>query len=165
MLNKEFFFWISGWFDLSNTTELSESQWEMVKNHLELMLTVTNYCPSIVAMNLENNKQLSYLCKSQIMGERPNEHELMYYVQGFFEISGVGSDYRFNNEQINQIAELFLLNNTGISPHCTDIFINIVNNTGKVKELLNNIFEHAIDVSYGLSEEEMIETAKIHSGH
>ena len=137
----------------------------MVKRHIELMLKVTNYCPSLVAVNLENNKRLSYLCKSQILGERPNEHDLMYYVQGFFEISGVGSDFRLNKQQIIQISELFLLNNTGISPQGMNIFINIVNNTKKVKELLNNIFEHAIDNSYNLTQEELIETAEIHSGH
>ena len=75
------------------------------------------------------------------------------------------SDYRLNKEQISQIAELFLLNNTGITPQCTNIFINIVNNTGKGKDLLNNVFEHTIDASYGLTQEELIETAKIHSGH
>ena len=161
-------YWICGWFDLSNTCELSQTQWEMVQRHFDLMLAVSNNCPSLVAINLENEKdnpeQLSYLCHSQISGERPSEAEIMYYIQGFYEISGVGSDYKLNKEQINQISELFILNNTGVSPKGIDIFINIVQNTDQVKQKLNDIFEHAIDLSYGLNEEELAATQRIHDG-
>ena len=88
----------------------------------------------------------------------------MYYIQGFYEISGVESDYKLNKEQINQITELFFLNNTGVSPKGIDIFISVVQNTDQVQQKLNDIFEHAIDLSYDLNQEELVATQRIHDG-
>lgn len=37
MNEKEFCYWLKGFFELSNTTTLSETQIEIIKNHLDLV--------------------------------------------------------------------------------------------------------------------------------
>ena len=162
MLNREFFYWIVGYFDLADTCTLSEDQWEMVQRHLELMLNVSRFRPSLVAIMLENEPEdLVHLCRSQILGTRPSESEICYYLQGYFEISGAT---KINETQRDKIIDLFLLNNIGLSYRGVDIFVHVVRNSDNLKDLLNDIFQHAIDISYGLSDEEMILTQRIHDG-
>ena len=70
MLNREFFFWLCGYFDISGNTQLTQRQWEVIQRHYELMLSVSLYCPSVVAMNLENDPDLSKICHTQIQDVR-----------------------------------------------------------------------------------------------
>ena len=162
MLNREFFFWICGYFELAGNKQLTQRQWEIVKNHFKLMLKVTKHRPSIVAINLNNDLYLAGLCFSQIENCRPTEAEIMYYIQGFYEISAFTG--KLNKNQTKKIIDLFMENNLGISPTGVEIFVTIGNGKDP-RKMLNEIFLHDIDNSYGLSPEEMIETAKIHSGH
>ena len=162
MLNREFMFWICGYFDICGNTQLTQRQWEIVLRHFKLMLRVTNYRPSVTAINLNHDENLVWLCRSQINNVRPTEAEIMYYIQGFYEISGF--EGKLTKAQIKIIVDLFMFNNEGISPTGIEIFCAVGNNENP-RELLKAMFEHVIDNSYGLSPEEMIETARIHSGH
>ena len=162
MLNREFMFWICGYFDICGNTQLTQRQWEIVLRHFQLMLKVSNQRPSVTAITLNHDDNLAWLCRSQIKNVRPSEAEIMYYIQGFYEISGF--EGKLNKVQTKKIVELFMFNNEGISPAGVEVFIE-VGNMGDPRELLKEMFQHVIDNSYGLSEEEMIETAIIHSGH
>ena len=162
MLNRQFFFWICGYFDLCGNTQLTQHQWQIVIRHFKLMLSVTNYRPSVVAVNLNHDDNLAWLCRSQIENCRPSESEIMYYIQGFFEISGF--EGKLTKAQVKKIVDLFMFNNTGISPAGIEVFCAVGNNTPELQGLLNAMFENQIDNSYGLSEKEMIETQKIHDG-
>ena len=156
-------FWICGYFDIAFCNKLTDKQWEMVQRHFELMLVVSQYRPSIVATNLDNNAQLSYMCHSQIEGVRPTESEIMYYIQGFFEISGV-TDHILDKRQQQLIVNLFLHNNTGISYRGIDIFISVCQNKMQLQSQLNEIFVHDIDQSYGLTDEELEKANQVHLG-
>ena len=160
MLNREFMFWLCGYFDICGNDQLTQRQWEMVQRHYELMVSVTRYCPSIIALNLENDADLSKICHTQIQGVRPTEAEIMYWLQGFYEISGFEGS--LTTVQQTMIIEMFRLNNTGISPRGMQIYLKVTQNSTQLKKLLNKIFQHVIDQSYGLSEEEMIKTGLLH---
>ena len=160
MLNREFFFWLCGYFDICGNDQLTQRQWEMIQRHYELMLSVSLYCPSIVAMNLENDPDLSKICHTQIQDVRPTEAEIMYWLQGFFEISGFEGE--LTKSQQERIVDMFRLNNSGISPRGMQIYLKVTENSTQLRNLLNQMFQHVIDQSYGLSEEEMIKTGLLH---
>ena len=162
MLNREFFFWICGYLELCGNSQFTQRQWEVVMNHFKLMLKVTRYRPSVTAINLINDENFEWMCRSQIENVRPTEAEIMYYIQGFYEISGF--EGKLNKVQTKKIVELFMFNNDGISPAGIEVFV-VVGNNGDPRELLKVMFQHVIDNSYNLTKEEMLVTQKIHDGH
>jgi len=161
MLNREFFFWICGYLELCGNSQFTQRQWEVVMNHFKLMLKVTSYRPSVTAINLINDENFEWMCRSQIENVRPTEAEIMYYIQGFYEISGF--EGKLNKVQKKKIVELFMFNNEGISPAGIEVFVEVGNN-GDPRELLKALFQHVIDNSYNLTEEEMFEAQMIHDG-
>jgi len=81
-------------------------------------------------------------------------------LQGFFEISGFEGE--LTKSQQEKIVDMFRLNNSGISPRGMQIYLKVTQNSTQLKKLLNQIFQHVIDQSYGLSDDEMIKTGLIH---
>lgn len=107
--------------------------------------------------------------------------EFIYWLQGYIEISLSHKDTKnltLDMVQIklikNYIQELGIRKNVGPiilhTVHWIDGFLSTTSvelsaeNCGILVEKLNNIFEHVIDVSYGLSDEDNQELSQIHNG-
>ena len=119
---------------------------------------------------LSNEPKLDDLA-FELDGVRPTWSEVMYFVQGFIEISDCDENFKqiyLTDSQQKTMIEFFKFNLDGYPPEAVAIFELITEEHPSFEELqkaLYPIFQHKIDNSYGLTEEEMKQTQDIHDSY
>ncbi len=158
--------WLKGYLELSNSP-LNQMKISIIHAHYLLMLYVSHQ-PSLNAIQIGEDEDLNLgdlktLVDLDLEGERPDSRSILYYLQGYFEIS---EESMFNRKQASIMMARIRQVNTGLSENTVKLFHRISElDCDSVKEVLNLSFVHEVDPSYGLTEGELKESQRIHDSH
>lgn len=181
MLNREFICWVGGFVELSlicgDKFELSTDQRRIILAHAKLCQEVCKdeiilFVDFILhfVMNEEKCESTFFLKSVYREFEKLNDvltcNELCYYMQGYFEI---GQTQTWTRSCLTRLIYLCEKNQSGLIKdlrieYCRwrEAYAAAVTeyNCEKWKSLLNSIFLHSIDNSYGAQDQEKLD--KIH---
>jgi hypothetical protein len=161
MYTTELIAWLSGF--VHTQSALSPQQQRIIANHIELCYTVTEgeVTPAIVALKMLPSASFATLRRIVLCEYRklpcPGPREVIYFVQGVFEIGGIQC---LNKMQAWVILDELERNVHGMHPcliELCDKLLGFVNNNTDEHEFIdlketiqavNAVFQHDIDNTY-----------------
>ena len=171
MYCDEFLCWLAGFITLRVDDEaaLTERQHEIIHAHAMLCDQVEEGRTTVLIreiINKSNEDSVVPICQVQFASLPPlTSPQLSYFLQGHFEIS---ESNEITGDQIMLMKAEFERNTHGFGSKLFEIYNELEQfppASEKIQEILNSIFLHVIDPSYGFTDETNEELQKVHDAY